>query len=196
MIDDRSETVVIHEDKVDYNELLTRMGVSTEQLDLSREQISEFTTVLRALATHPFNEADAEARELIGSHHFPLRRTLYSALIGTVAIGAAAVGAVFEPISGAAGIVAAVLGVTKDFSELIVKLTPEEIVVYEAIVHLQRKKTANKEKSRVSAPEIDQLFDERNAAGPDVEPILACLSKKNAIHSEFVDGAQRYWVER
>jgi hypothetical protein len=196
MIEDRGATILIHEDKDDYQELLRNMGVSSTQVELSEDQIRELTNDLKRLRDHPFNAADAETRALIGSHHFPLRKTLYSALIGTVGIAAAVVGAVFEPVSGGVGVVAAVLGVVKDFSELIVTLTREELVVYEAIVDLQRKKAASGAKPRVSAAEIDQLFDERDVEGPDVEPVLTSLREKQAIHTEFVGGAQRYWVER
>lgn len=201
MVDRRQDLVIVTTERSDLSEVLTDIlasaGRPTEIAELDETTAATLAKELKNLAAHPFNQADGQVRVLFkGGHHFPLRKTLYSALVLTVTLTGSVMVAVVEPMSGAVGIVGTVLGAIERANELISKLTPEEVVVYEALLEIMKqRRDAGERQPRVTAEDVKMLFKKRQEAAPDPANTLQVLRDKDVVKFELSKGQTQYWIE-
>jgi hypothetical protein len=160
------------------------------------DQVKQMSAVLKALTDHPLNQADGSVRSMIGSYHFPLKRTIYTALVIAVSFGGGVLAVIAEPVGGSVALGGAILAAAQQASDLFTKLSPDELVVYEALGSLLLQwRQANDPRSRATAADVDALFAQRNEASPDVAPTLQSLRDKNAVESEVMQGQVHYWIK-
>jgi hypothetical protein len=94
-------------------------------------------------------------------------------------------------------LVGTVLAAVQQAGDLINKLTPDEVVVYEALASILKNKMDGGEKTpRATVPDVEKVFDQRNLAPPDVSETLKVLSQKSAIKVDIEAGKPQYWIER
>jgi hypothetical protein len=202
MIDHSPGAVVISNDGEGLTDLLREMtpnlrAVDRSALTLSSDDSKKLVTVLDSLVSHQFNTADGGVRAKIGSYQFPLRRTIYTALTLTVTFTGSVIAAVAEPIGGTVALVGTVLAAAQQAGDLINKLTPDEVVVYEALGStLLEKRDAGVKQMRATVEDIEKVFDRRDLAPPDVAGTLQVLSQRNAIKVDIEARRPHYWIER
>jgi hypothetical protein len=198
MIEHHSDFVIIHQSKEDFVELLVEAGLSQEVAKaLTDAQQEQLTNSLKALGKTQFNQGAAGGvRQIAGRYHFPLRRTLFSAVIITASLTAAGIGVVAAPAVGAVGAVAAVLAALQQLSDLVTPLSPTEISIYVGLLEvIKRRQAEKKSPSGGTAKEVQDLFRERGTAPvPTTAAILAELCNKKVVSVDARSNDLRYSI--
>jgi hypothetical protein len=192
VIERKQDIILIENNNADIEDVFGDLVKST----LDAHQIKQMSEVLKSLADHPLNQADGSVRSMIGSYHFPLKRTVYTALTIAVTFAGSVVAVVAEPVSGSLVLGGVILGAAQQASDLFTKLSEDELEVYEALgsVLLQWRR-ANDPRTRATVGDVDALFAQRNQASPDVAATLQALRDKNAVESEVMQGQVHYWIK-
>ncbi|OUL76777.1 hypothetical protein [Paraburkholderia hospita] len=186
MVERKQDLIIVEDTPKDLNKVMTDFDPTLKDVALDQQQMQELKDALKRLAEHPFNDPDGGTRALYGNHFFPLRRTLVTAVASAVALGAGVVGAVAAPVAGGVALVSTVLLTVQRMSDLFVKLSADEILVYEALQSaLLTKKQAGIEKPQASEAEIKDVFKARQQAEPNVNAALQSLGQKGAVASEL-----------
>lgn len=193
MIEHMRDVVSIEDNDADIRQLFNDLGKGAAA---DAHQIEQMSDVLKSLTNLPINQADGSVKARIGSYHFPLKRTVYTALTIAVTFAGGVVAAMADPVGGGLVLGGAILGAAQQASELFTKLTEDELEVYEALgsVLLQWRK-ANDPRKRATVADVEALFTRRNQASPDVAATLQALRDKRAVKSEVTQGQVHYWIE-
>jgi hypothetical protein len=184
------DVVSIEDNDADIQKLFDDLGKGAVA---DAHQIKQMSDVLKSLTNLPLNQADGSVRARIGSYHFPLKRTIYTAL--TIAVTFAG-SVVAGGVGGFVVLGGVILGAAQQASDLFTKLSEDELVVYEALgsVLLQWRQASDPRK-RATVADVDALFTQRNQASPDVAATLQALRDKDAVKSEVTQGQVHYWIE-
>jgi hypothetical protein len=202
LMDNMPSVVVIRNDRQGLTEFIRELVPQDKPahraaVSLSADDSGKVAAVLETLAQHKFNIADGGVRAKIGSYQFPLRRTLYTALTLTVTFTGSVVAALVEPVGGGIALAGTVMAAIQQAGDLINELTPDEVDVYEALgTAMVKKRAAGQEKPRALVADVEQVFDQRNQAPPDVADTLRVLSERKAIQVAIVSGRPQYWIQR
>jgi hypothetical protein len=148
---------------------------------LTLEQQVRLKRSLAELTEHPFNKADGQVSAMLGPYHFPLRKTLFAALVHAVTLTG---GLIVMPVDSGITFTGSVLAAIQQASDLLKKLDASEVQVYEAIGEAMKR--VGGEGPKVTSTDIENVFDERGAAVPKLDAVLASLQNKGAIQSEVV----------
>lgn len=179
------DQISIDDNPKDLSEVMGDFDARLKGIDLDEDQAKQLAASLKQLSELPFNQADGGTRALIGKHAFPLRRTVFTAIVSAVALGAGVVGAVAAPVAGSVALASTVLLTVQRMSDLFVKLSPDEILVYEALTSaLLAKKQAGVEKPQATEAEVTEVFKARKEAAPNVNAALLTLTQKGAVSAE------------
>jgi len=170
MIDRSSQDlVVIHEDKEDFAELLEEAGITrADAQNLTSDEQTELRQILKTLADSSFNKG-AAGQVVAGKYHFPLRKTIFTAVVIVASFGASGIALATAPITSVVGITGAVsataaaLNAVKQLSELVTGLNVEEVLVYETLLEVARQRKANKE--TLLGGTLDEVEDVLKARG-------------------------------
>lgn len=197
MVERTQDLVLVNNEAEDLAEVMEDLGMPAKFAGgLDAEQSEQLASALGRLAEHTFNQAEGGVRALIGKVHFPLRKTLYSAFALSVSLTASVLAALVEPLTGGIAIVGTVITAAQQASELITRLAPAELVVYEALATVTKQCRQNGEKSpRVTPAEVQAVFDERDEIGPNITQTLNVLRDKQVIRFEQIGAETKYWVE-
>jgi|SRR6516165_2831195 hypothetical protein len=172
MIDRSSQDlVVIHEDKEDFAELLEEAGITrADAQNLTSDEQTELRQILKTLADSSFNKGAAgQVKVVAGKYHFPLRKTIFTAVVIVASFGASGIALATAPITSVVGITGAVsataaaLNAVKQLSELVTGLNVEEVLVYETLLEVARQRKANKE--TLLGGTLDEVEDVLKARG-------------------------------
>jgi hypothetical protein len=186
MVERKQDLIIVADDPKDLSEVMTDFDPALKDVALDQQQMQTLRNALNQLAEHPFNDPEGKTRALVGKHFFPLRRTIFTAVASAVALGAGVIGTVAAPAAGGVALVSTVLLTVQRMSDLFVKLSADEILVYEALQSaLLAKKQAGTDKPQASEAEIKAVFKARQQAEPNVTAALQSLGQKNAIASDL-----------
>jgi hypothetical protein len=176
-------------------ELLRRMGLlefieaikdPAERARVKAEIINSLRPVLEDIKELPINKPEGQVKFLIKNKHFNLRKLVFSTLeLGgsvlalivippMVPLGAVVAGVAISP---------AVISIIGKLKEIVHSLTPEELVVYNAIagVMVDKGKKVLTEKDGACEEEIKGFFLKRKEAPLKLEAILKSLEAKHVI---------------
>lgn len=193
MIDRSSgDVLVIHDDKEDYVEFLVEAGASPANAEsLSDQEQQQLKAILQSLKDAPFNQGAAgQVKVRIRNIHFPLRKTIFTTVVIGASFAAAGILLATTPMTGpagaaaAAGAVSTALVAAQQVSDLVTKLKPDQIIVYDTLLEVAKRRQAKNEAPLGGTiTEIEEVLIERNqrAALPSLRNVLGSLANDKVI---------------
>jgi len=184
MIQRYSDAVVIADHLDDLQEFLHESGVPDTAPSLTDDERERLRLALTTLCNTDLNKAGSGGvRQIAGSTHFRLRKTVYSAVVVSVTLAASVASG--NPVA----MVAAALTAVQQISQLFTQLSNSEILVYRALATIAKHRRAEGlEPHGGTEKEIAELFEsEKSALPPNLPQILAALANKQAVKVQFTD---------
>jgi hypothetical protein len=195
MVEYKQDVVIVHDTAEDVRAFVRDLDERLKDLTLSDDQVTQITEVLRNLANHPFNQSDGEVRSLISRYQFPLRRSLYTAFGICLTFSGGLVALLGDPVTGGSLALAGTTVVAAQRAgDLLTKLTPDEIIIYQGLGAVLREKRTAGQEERATTAEVQAYFDKRREDVGDVAPVLSNLRVKGAIGSDVVSGQLQYKI--
>jgi hypothetical protein len=194
MVTRSADLVVIGDSEAELREVLADLGLPEGPLpDLDR-----LRAALGELRDHPANRGEVGASAVIGRYHFPLRRTLYAALVATVKSAGAVVAALANPTAGGIAAALVILDTIEKAAALISRLDEREILALEALASATaRNQARDPQADSASLDEVAAVLTEQDEAVPDLANILHAMSDpggRRGIRRIERDGLTRYTV--
>ncbi|HRO60442.1 MAG TPA: hypothetical protein PK177_14955 [Burkholderiaceae bacterium] len=198
--------MIVKDERSDLIEVLTDVleisGIQTSETEFQKTDVAPVASALKKLVDHPLNQTDGRVHVRAGEHHFPLNKTLYSALVIAASLAPAVLQVTAgDPLGGGLGIAAVLLGAIEKAGELITRLDEDEVAAYDALAQVMKSRCgarwhfASSSAPRVTVEEIKNRFDERGELAPNLQATLTRLCDKKVIQSEMRDRTCYYWIE-
>jgi hypothetical protein len=119
MVDRRQDVVIVKDEPADLHEVFyTDLKIPTAHT-LTGTQEKQFARILAELTSSDVNQAEGSIQALAGSHHFPLRKTLFNAFILTVSLTGSVIAVFLNPAVGSVAVIGTVLAAAERASTLI-----------------------------------------------------------------------------
>ena len=194
MVDRRQDVVIVKDEPADLREVFyTDLKIPTAHT-FTGTQEKQLAKILTELASSDVNQAEGSVQALAGLHHFPLRKTLFSAFILTVSLTGSVMAIIAAPPAGAVALIGTVLAAAERASSLITKLDPTELAVYNALATLTAEGNKNGSQGYTAA-DVQGFFQKRGEDPPDVEGTLSLLREKKIVKSRAAERGIEHWVE-
>lgn len=195
MIDRYSDAVGIHDDVVDFEELLKEMGLPPAAIaafSTDPDSIERLRRALEGVAKSAANvQGSGGLQGLVGNRFYRLSDTVFKAVIAGGALLAAGVA------GGPLGIVAAGIGAVYTASTLFEELSHHEVLVFGVIADAERQQRVDRvPEIGVTEVEIARRVADLGEQPLDLRGILITLENKRAVAPHFGGTATRYTIKR
>lgn len=181
MVERRDDVIAIRNSEEDLKEVLADLGLPADAwIDdpaTFKAELARLGDSLHALRDHPSNEAEASLSAVIGNYHFPLRKTLYLALVTTVKASAAVIAITANPLVGGLAMTALILDTVEKVQAVITRLDDVQILVLGALgTAIAQNRQRDPTLQAASVPEVLAVLTGRGDPLPDVATILARMA--------------------
>lgn len=179
--------------------LLNRLPNHAEQEKALTKILPELRKNLDVLVTSPGNKSNlGRTSARVGPYYFQLKKGLYlAATLATGVITLTVLGPATAAMATAGALAPQVIGALRGINDILVKLNPAEIAVYEAVAGVELgKRTKSLTEEGASLRELNEWYKSRGSKPPTkLEKILEILTnERRALRSKVGEDGETYYT--